>query len=89
MYYYQIKMGVIKWTIHDDYLYGSTINFKFTTKIALFDLDSTLVIPKSGKKFPENENDWKWCFKNVKEKINANFNRILLILFILNSSVLF
>jgi len=27
-------------------------------KLALFDLDWTLIKPKSGKKFPENKDDW-------------------------------
>ncbi len=39
------------------------------SKIAAFDLDHTLIKPKSGNKFPRNEDDWV-IITNVKEKLN-------------------
>ena len=38
-------------------------------KIAGFDLDYTLIKPKSGKKFPENSSDWKWLYPEVKSNL--------------------
>ncbi len=38
-------------------------------KIAGFDLDYTLIKPKSGKKFPIDYNDWTWLYPNTKEKL--------------------
>jgi bifunctional polynucleotide phosphatase/kinase len=37
--------------------------------VAAFDLDHTLVKPKSGKKFPEDADDWTYVFDSVKEKV--------------------
>jgi bifunctional polynucleotide phosphatase/kinase len=34
-------------------------------KIAMFDLDFTLIKPKKGK-FPKDENDWIWLYDNTK-----------------------
>jgi len=55
------------------------------SKIAAFDMDSTLVEPKSGKKFPTNRNDWRWFFegdiipKKLKEMYETNEYRIVII----------
>ena len=38
-------------------------------KIAAFDLDYTLIKPKSGKKFPIDKNDWEWMYSNVPNKL--------------------
>jgi len=38
-------------------------------KIAAFDMDSTLVEPKSGAKFPNGRSDWKWWHDTVPEKL--------------------
>ncbi len=38
------------------------------TAIAAFDLDYTIVVPKSGKKFPLDKNDWK-LLPGIKERI--------------------
>lgn len=51
-------------------------------KIAGFDMDSTLIVPKSNKKFPQNSSDWKWAFANVCEKINElKSNGFIVIIF--------
>lgn len=39
-------------------------------KLAIFDLDHTLIKPKAYRAFPVSENDFIYTFKNVKEKLN-------------------
>jgi bifunctional polynucleotide phosphatase/kinase len=61
-----------KWIITEKYVIGydsSIIEHKFK-KIHLFDLDYTIVKPKSGKRFPIDENDWMFLTNNVQETIN-------------------
>ena len=38
-------------------------------KIAGFDMDYTLIKPKSGKRFPIDHNDWEWLYPNIKDKL--------------------
>ncbi|KAJ9105946.1 hypothetical protein QFC19_003280 [Naganishia cerealis] len=38
-------------------------------KIAIYDLDGTLIQPKSGARFPKDARDWKWWDPNVKAKL--------------------
>lgn len=65
------KMVKINWTQTNEYIDGITSKFKYTNKIAMFDLDSTLVEKKSGKhkKMPIDENDWIFLYDNVAKKI--------------------
>jgi bifunctional polynucleotide phosphatase/kinase len=60
----------MKWNNTQEYLYGETNKFKFKNKIASFDLDNTLIVTKSGKTFPIDENDWKFRFNNIKTKLH-------------------
>lgn len=39
------------------------------SKIAAFDLDDTLIVPKSGKKFPQSADDWKFLNDKVSTKL--------------------
>lgn len=59
----------INWTKTDDYLEGNTKNFKLTNKLAMFDLDHTLVAPVKGKIFSVDSDDWKFLHNNVPNKI--------------------
>jgi bifunctional polynucleotide phosphatase/kinase len=43
--------------------------------IACFDLDYTLIKPKSGKKFPIDKNDWEWMYPNVPEKLKDYYEK--------------
>ncbi|XP_072032231.1 bifunctional polynucleotide phosphatase/kinase-like isoform X2 [Amphiura filiformis] len=43
---------------------------KGSTKLAGFDIDTTLIVPKSGRKFGTGPSDWK-LMQNVKEKLTA------------------
>ncbi|OAX81901.1 polynucleotide kinase 3'-phosphatase [Emergomyces africanus] len=38
-------------------------------RVAAFDLDSTLIATKSGRRFPTNERDWKWWSPSVPSKL--------------------
>ncbi len=40
------------------------------TKVAFFDLDYTLIKPKSGRKFPKDKNDFTFMYDNVIEVLN-------------------
>lgn len=53
-------------------------------KIAAFDLDGTLIVTKSGKRFPENERDWKLFHSNVKEKLQKYAHEGFLLVIISN-----
>lgn len=72
----------LTWTKTNEYLKASTPDFKFKEKLAMFDLDSTLIVPKIGKKFPIDENDWKFNFPNVKSMLidyaNNNYSVIII-----------
>lgn len=59
----------MKWTTTNDYLYGLTEKFKYNIKLALFDLDNTLITTKSGKTFPICYSDWKWKYDNIIIKL--------------------
>lgn len=69
----------LEWDVNDNYLqcsYKLSKMGKQNENYACFDLDDTLITTKSGKKFPANENDWKFKFDNVIEKIRElNENR--------------
>ena len=47
------------WEQNDNYLMGTTKDFILTNKLAMFDLDGTLIHTKSGKKFPMDQDDYK------------------------------
>ncbi|ORY88717.1 polynucleotide kinase 3 phosphatase-domain-containing protein [Leucosporidium creatinivorum] len=42
---------------------------KGSSKVLALDLDGTVVVPKTGKKFPEDEFDWKWWDASVPGKL--------------------
>lgn len=62
----------ITWTITEHHIIGKTQNFQTLTSIshvASFDLDDTIIKPKSGKKFSENEDDFMLLHANIKPKL--------------------
>ncbi len=58
--------------INSDYTIFQTNNFSFQdnekVKLAMFDMDFTVIKTKSGKKFPVSVNDWEFL-ENVPEKL--------------------
>lgn len=41
-------------------------------QIAAFDLDGTIIRPKSGKKFPIDKDDWRINFDNIPGKLKSH-----------------
>lgn len=41
------------------------------TKVAAFDLDNTIIVTNSGKKFPKDKDDWKFIESNIVSRINS------------------
>jgi len=51
-------------------------NYKLrSNKIACFDLDHTLICPKTDAKFPKNRSDWKWMFPQVPKKLQELYEK--------------
>jgi len=63
-------MVQIVWSLIDDTLRGTYGDFKYTNKLACFDLDGTLIKTKSGKKFSINERDQQRYSINIDNKIS-------------------
>lgn len=61
-------------------------NFNYTSKLACFDLDSTLIKTKSKKKFAINENDWVFYSDNLPEKITKLHNDGFCLIIITNQA---
>ena len=38
-------------------------------KLAIFDVDWTLIKPKDGRLFPKDKNDWQWLYNSVPETL--------------------
>ena len=61
-------------TPHDSLLHihttqGKESSSKEPVKLAMFDLDKTLIEPKTQNIFSKNPSDWKFTFDNVEEKL--------------------
>jgi bifunctional polynucleotide phosphatase/kinase len=80
----QIYNNKMKWEKNDKYYEGTTLNFILKNKIASFDLDGTLITPKSGKKFPMDKSDWIWKYKDVPKKLIDYYNNDYSIIIISN-----
>lgn len=73
------------WEINN-YLFGETDNFILKENIACFDLDNTLIKPKSNKKFPIDKNDWIFLYDNIKNKINEYIQNNYCVIIITNQA---
>lgn len=61
----------MNWTTRAEYIYGqNNINNDIVyKKLYLFDLDNTIIKTASGKKFPQNKNDWEFINNQVVSTI--------------------
>ena len=50
-------------------IYFSSASLPGRAKIAAFDIDNTLIVTKSGRKWPTGAQDWKWFHPSVPEKL--------------------
>ena len=58
------------------------INKKVDKKnVAAFDIDWTIIKPKSGNKFSKTKDDWMYLYKNVKNKIIKLSEKYNIVLF--------
>ena len=60
--------------VKDRYIEGTFGKFEFRNRLALFDLDDTLICVKSNNDFSVDENDWKFFSSNVKNTLNKLYN---------------
>jgi len=51
--------------------YMTCKDLKGSNKIAGFDMDGCLIVPKSNAKFPKNADDWKFMLSQVQPKLKA------------------
>ena len=63
------KNPLAAWKSHGSILYYNPPESNDSEKIAAFDMDSTLIEPKSGKTFAQGRNDWRWLFPCVPKKL--------------------
>lgn len=75
----------MNWKEFESVLY---VDLPKTQKIAAFDLDGTLIVPKSGKRFPVDNNDWKLYCPNTKSKLKQMIENGYSIVIITNQSTL-
>lgn len=54
-------------------LHGVSNDPPARTKVALFDLDGTLIRPQGGRKYPRNASDWEWWHSKVKRYLNQAY----------------
>ncbi len=59
----------MKWHEDGTLYYLTCSDYKGSDKIVGFDMDSTLVEPKSGAKFPRNRTDWVWLYPEIPDKL--------------------
>ncbi|XP_077981308.1 bifunctional polynucleotide phosphatase/kinase-like [Glandiceps talaboti] len=57
-----------------------------STKVAGFDIDSTLIATKSGRKFATGMSDWKWWSDEVPEKLKEAHDNGFKIVFFTNQA---
>ncbi|GAA5987146.1 hypothetical protein JCM5350_003861 [Sporobolomyces pararoseus] len=78
------KTPTIKGCLH--FVYEDPEPPRPSNKIAAFDLDGTIIVPKSGNKFPKDKDDWKFWSNEVKAKLRAVHGEGYAIVFISNQA---
>lgn len=74
----------MNWLDNNKYVHGSYGDFTYKSKIACFDLDGTLILVKSGAKYPQDHNDWKWIDNNVPTILKKFYNKDYCLIIITN-----
>lgn len=59
------------WDYHVDHYVFTSKGVTPRRQIAGFDLDGTIIVTRSGKKFPEDADDWKICMPEVYGKLKC------------------
>lgn len=72
--------------ISDNLLIFKDLKFKMGNKLGMFDLDYTIIKPKSGKKFPVDSNDWKYMYSTTKKRIQYLYKKGYSIVIISNQN---
>ncbi len=75
--------GSGSWQKFDTVLYRD-YNSKPSSKVYGFDIDDTIITPKSGKKFAVDKNDWKILYDTIKETLQKHVNNGYKIVFFSN-----
>lgn len=75
---------VYKWIEEKSFIFGHNetktnvqIDYSKIKQIYIFDLDYTLIKTKSGKKFPQDKNDWVFLNSNIKKKLTSLTNCLI------------
>jgi bifunctional polynucleotide phosphatase/kinase len=58
----------------------------FSGKLVVFDVDSTLVVSKSGRRWASDADDWIWSSSGVPEMLNKYYTNDWIVAFVTNQS---
>jgi len=97
VYYPQRKLvgeenGYKAWQVGESLWVAEPPNVRNSTKVVGFDIDSTIVVPKSLKKtgkpnkFPQNRQDWKWWDPRVPGKLREIHAKGVRVVFFTNQA---
>ena len=74
----------MQWGMHDTVLFSQNPNYypnySLGNKYACFDLDGTIICPKSGLKYVKNKEDWEFKFQTIKDilhKYQKNYHIVI------------
>ena len=59
---------------------------RFRKKIAAFDFDHTLVVPREGRRFPKDATDYMWLTPNVPDVLQSFYKKGYMIVIFTNQS---
>lgn len=78
-----VESEAMKWHRKDTMIYSQYGDPIASTKIAAFDMDGTLIIPKGNRRHPTDQNDWKFYGpgqkipKRMKELLEAGYQIVI------------
>lgn len=71
---------MMNWVLNNTLLVVKNDKFNLNLPFIGFDYDYTLIKPKSGKKWPKDENDWDYINNRIKDKLKSIENANIIIL---------